>query len=118
MITNSVIKEIYRRYRKRPKSIDDLEVELLFGRLHPGHGIELEGNQLRILSIPQESPFHDIALSAICKILDFEKHVAIVMHSSILFLNKENDGVSVHIKPYKPSIWIRLREMLSRKSKK
>lgn len=118
MITNSVIKEIYKRYRKRQKSIDDLEVELLFERLHPSHEIELVGDSLRVGSVPIESPFRDIALSAICKILDFEKHVAIVMHSSILFLNKEDNGVSVHIKPLKPSIWRRVGEMLSRKSKK
>lgn len=117
MITNSVIKEIYKRYRKRPKSIDDLEVELLFERLHPSHEIELVGDSLRIGSVPKESPFCDIALSTICRIVDFEKHVAIVMHSSILFLNKENDGVTVHIKPYKPSIWTRLREKMSIRNK-
>lgn len=115
MITKSVIEEIYKRYRKRPKSIEDLDVGLLFEGVHPDHGVEIDGDSLKVGSVPEQSPFHEIPMSAICAIVNFEGHVAVVMHSSILFLNKENSGVSVHIKPYRPSIFARLRGLFCRR---
>lgn len=114
MITNKVIETIYKRYKKRPKSTDDLNVALLFEGVHPVHDIEIDGNLLRINSIPKQSPFHEIPLSAVHAIIEFEEHVAIVLHSSILFLNRYNEGVSVHIKPFKPTLKERMTGIFSR----
>lgn len=114
MITKKVIDTIYKRYNKRPKSTDDLNIALLFERVHPAHGIEFVGNDLHVGSVPELSPFREIPLSAIHAIIDFEEHVAVVLHSSILFLNKKNEGVSVHIKPFKPSFKDKLAAMFHR----
>jgi len=114
MITKKVIDTIYKRYNKRPKSVDDLNVALLFESVHPGHGVEIEGDMVRVNSVPVQSPFHEIPLSAVHAIIEFEEHVAVVLHSSILFLNRNNDGVSVHIKPFKPSLKERLSGMFNR----
>lgn len=114
MITKKVIDTIYKRYGKRPKSPDDLNVALLFEGVHPGHGVEIDGNLVRVNSVPEQSPFHEIPLSAVHAIIEFEEHVAIVLHSSILFLNRNNEGVSVHIKPFKPSLKERLSGMFGR----
>ena len=43
MITKKVIDTIYKRYKKRPKSTDDLNIALLFEGVHPGHGVEIDG---------------------------------------------------------------------------
>lgn len=115
MITKSVIEEVYKRYRKRPKSVDDLNVGLLFEGVHPDHCVEFVGDCVSVGSVPEQSPFRSIPMSAIHGIVDFEGHVAVVMHSSILFLNKENAGVSVHIKPFKPSLWARLKGIFNRR---
>lgn len=114
MITKKVIDTIYSRYKKRPKSTDDLNIALLFEGVSPLHGIEIDGNLLRVNSVSPQSPFHEIPLSAVHAIVEFEEHVAIVLHSSILFLNKENEGVSVHIKPYTPTLKDRLSGIFSR----
>lgn len=114
MITKKVIDTIYKRYNKRPKSTDDLNIALLFEGVHPGHGIEIDGNNLVVNSVPEQSPFHEIPLSAVHAIIEFEEHVAIVLHSSILFLNRNSEGVSVHIKPFKPSLKDKLTGLFSR----
>lgn len=114
MITKKVIDTIYKRYNKRPKSTDDLNVALLFEGVHPGHGIEINGNMLVVNSVPAQSPFHEIPLTAVHAIIEFEEHVAIVLHSSILFLNRNSEGVSVHIKPFKPSLKEKLAGMFGR----
>lgn len=114
MITKKVIDTIYKRYKKRPKSPDDLNIALLFEGANPGHNIEIIDNNVHIGNLPEGSPFQDIPITAIHAIIDFEEHVAIVLHSSILFLNKKNDGLSVHIKPFKPSIKERLTTFFNR----
>lgn len=63
MITKKVIDTIYKRYKKRPKSTDDLNIALLFEGVHPGHGVEIDGNDLLVNSVPEQSPFHVIPLS-------------------------------------------------------
>ena len=114
MITKQTINEIYRKYKKRPKSVEDLNISLLFEAAHPSHGIEIIGNMLRINSIPSSSPFYELSLSAIHGIIAFEQHIAIVLHSSILFLNRYDDGVNAHIKPLKPSLLSRLTHIFTR----
>lgn len=114
MITKQAINEIYRKYKKRPKSADNLNLALLFEAAHPSHGIEIIGNMLRINSIPPSSPFFELTLSTIHAIIAFEQHIAIVMHSSIIFLNRYDNGVTAHIKPIKPSLLSRLTHIFTR----
>lgn len=114
MITKKVIDTIYKQYKKRPKSTDDLNIALLFEGPHPSHDIEVNGNDLVINSLPENSPFHTIPLQVVHAIIEFEGHVAVVLHSSIIFLNKDNNGSSVHIKPFKPSLKERLSHMINR----
>ena len=115
MIDKKVIDTIYKRYKKRPSSTDELDIALLFEGVHPMHDIYIDGDEIVINSIPETSPFHAIPLSHVNAILDFEEHVAIVLHSSIIFLSKtENDRpVSIHIKPMRETLGSRLRSALN-----
>ena len=99
MITKKVIDELYRKYRRRPDSIDSLDIPLLF---------EHASDNLIIGSIDERSPFREIALRNVNGITHFDDTLAIVLHSSILFLNKHDQGVNVHIRTEQPSIWERL----------
>ena len=110
MITKKVIETIYKKYNRRPESIDDLNIALLFEGVSPEHGIEINGNDLIINSIDPMSPFHMLPLSGVHAIIEFDKHVAIVMHSSIFFLSKENNSVSIHVRQEPPSLSRRLKE--------
>lgn len=99
MITKKTIEEVYRRYRKKPKSIDELSVELLFDSISQVHGLEIKDEKIILRSVDEQSMFHKIALSRVYGIVNFEKTVAIVLHSSIIFLNKKEPKVNIHIKP-------------------
>lgn len=106
MITKKVIDELYHKYRKRPESVDALDIPLLFEHASEQHDIQIddEGN-LVIGSIDPRSPFRQLPLRNIHGISHFDDSLAIVLHSSILFLNKKDAGVNVHIRAEQPSLW-------------
>lgn len=105
MITEKVINSLYSTYKNKPASADDLDIGLLFENLIENHDVEIDDQaNLVINSIPKESPLHKIALKRIHGIVEFEHKIAIVMHSSILFLNKFDGHSQLHIKPIKASV--------------
>jgi len=105
MITEKVINSLYKKYKKRPESADELDIALLFENLTNTHDIAIDDEaNLIINSIQPDSPFHRIPLGHIHAIVEFEHNIAIVMHSSIIFLNKKDSRTYVHIKPLKPSL--------------
>lgn len=112
MITKKVIAELYKRYNKRPESPFDLNLSLLFDYAVDNHGINLDEEKLVINSISPDSIFHTINLDHIHEIVEFENHIAIVLHSSIIFLDKHNSKSYIHIRTEKPGLFDRLRSVL------
>lgn len=99
MITQKVIDQLYKDYHKPPHSADDLDIDLLFTYLFDNHDIAIDDNaNLVIGSQPENSPLRVIPLDHIHAIVEFEKRIAIVLPSSILFLNKLDSQSSIHIK--------------------
>lgn len=111
MINNKTIETIYKKYGNRPESIDELNIPLLFEAAHEDHAIEIKGHNLIINSLDTWSPWHTIDLHRVNAILDFDKYVAVVLHSSILFIGKHNDEIHIHIKEVKPSFVDKVRGM-------
>lgn len=112
MITKKVIDELYKKYRKAPSGIEDLDVGLLFDYASEHHNVQIdEDGHLDIESIDARSPFRRIPLNRICGITHFENSVAIVLPSSIIFLNKHDNGVNVHLRAQSPSIWEKIKWM-------
>lgn len=111
MITNKVIEEIYKRYGKRPKSIDCLDFVLLFDKVGIMHDIivDPDAEEMTIGSLPEDSPFHKLKLRNVHAFIDFEEWVAIVLHSAIIFLNKKNTRTSIHLKEPDLSLWDRIK---------
>ncbi|MDE7411100.1 MAG: hypothetical protein K2M94_03585 [Paramuribaculum sp.] len=118
MITDAVIDSLYKKYKKAPASPDELDIALLFENLLDTHDIMIDdrGN-LIINSLPPTSFFRKIALSRIHAIVEFEHKIAIVLHSSILFLNKHDSKSHLHIKPMKRTLIDRIRGVGSSKHK-
>lgn len=114
MITRQVIETLYKKYRKLPESPDCLDMPLLFDYAAEHHNIsiDMEGplDCLIIRSISPDSPFHRIPLERIHAIVPFEEWVAIVLHSSIIFLNKNSSQVSVHLRRHKETIVDKVRD--------
>lgn len=113
MIQKKVIDSIYKKFNKRPASPDELDIPLLFEKIPLETAVEIDGDQLIINSIESSSPFHSIPIRHIHAILDFDEAVAIVLHSSIIFINKEDGSVNIHLKDIGPSIFDRLRSIIS-----
>lgn len=108
MITKHVIDSLYNKFPRRPDSPDELNIGALFGDVFEVHGLRLDENNLVISSIDEKSPFHRIPLRNIHEIVDFADHVAIVMHSSIIFLRKEAPQVHINVRQPRRSIFGRL----------
>jgi len=111
MITKEVIQTLYKKYPHRAKSDDCLDIALLFdsvGTLHDIN-IDIESGKIIIGSLDEKSFFRAIPLSHIHAIVPFEEWTAIVLHSSIIFLNKLSIKVSVHLKPLKLGFSDKLR---------
>lgn len=109
MVTKKVIDTIYKTYRRRPDSPEELDIALLFEHLPLEHAIGIDGDSLTIGSIPESSPFHSLPLGHIHGIIDFDDCVAVALHSSIVFLDKESDRTSIHIRQQRPSLIDRIR---------
>lgn len=114
MITADVIKEIYKKYPKRPKSVDCLDFPMLFEGAGLTHNlmVDPETQELTVASLSPDSPFRTLSLDRVHAFLPFEEWVAIVMHSSILFLNKKKPIASVHIKEPELSLWDRIKNKM------
>ncbi|MDE6438962.1 MAG: hypothetical protein K2L62_04840 [Muribaculaceae bacterium] len=113
MIQKKVIDTIYRKFRNRPASPDELNIPLLFEQLPEETQIEVDGTDLVINSVDAMSPFHRIPVSHIHAIIEFDEAVAIVLHSAIVFLSKDTGAMSVHLKDMKLGIIDRLRGMMT-----
>lgn len=117
MITRKVIQTLYKKYRKLPESPDCLDMPLLFecAAIH-NIQIDMEGtvDSLVIGSIDPSSPFHRIPLERIHAIVPFEEWIAIVLHSSIIFLNRKSPRVSVHVRTEAPSLRERIANFFRR----
>lgn len=114
MISNDVINSIYKKYSARPKSYDCLDFATLFEKAGIEHGIMVdpEAEELEIGSISPDSPFHKLPLNNIHAFVPFEEWVAIVMHSSIIFLNARTPEVMINLKQGATSFWDRIFRMV------
>ena len=113
MVTKKVIDTIYRQFNHPPQSVDELNIGLLFDYAIENHGIVIDENDLYIGSVDPKSPFAVLPLDRIHEIVEFDDVIAIVLHSSIIFLNKHNSDVNVHIRMTPPSLCSRLKSRLS-----
>ena len=111
MISRKIIDSLYKRYHKPPKSIDMLNLVLLFDYAAEHHKVYIDPDteELIIPSVSPESPFHKIAIKRINAIVPFEEWVAIVLPAAIIFLNRKSNEVAVDLKLTGPSFLDRLR---------
>lgn len=107
MINRNVIKELYSKYPKPPRSVDELNLATLTecaGELHK-ISIDVGSNTVAFGSQPADSPFASLPLTHICGIVAFDDWVAVVMRASILFLSRREPKASADINPASRSIF-------------
>ena len=106
MVDEAVIQEIYKKYRKPHKNAEDLRLDYFIPMLELHHSIENDGTEIIIKDLEEYNPFRRFLIRSLNAVLEFDKMIAFVFRSHILFLGKEDNQMRVHIKPeQKKSIW-------------
>jgi hypothetical protein len=108
MIHKNVIDAIYKKFRHRPSSPDELNIPLLFESLHEDAQVEVDEKHLVIGKLEHCSPFRKIPIHHIHAIVGFEEMVAIVLHSSIVFIKKDDGSAYVHLKEISQNFFERM----------
>lgn len=98
-ITSKVIEEIYKKCKKDPKNFEDLNLPYYIHMLRDHHIIREDDDEVIIDSFDEYNPFRRFLKRSIKAILEFDKEVAIVCSRHIIFLNKDDNEASVHLKP-------------------
>lgn len=99
MITDSVIKEIYKKYSKAAKNPDDLRLDYFIDLLAPNHNIRVDGAEIILEDQEEFNPFRRFLIRGLHAVLEFDRQVAFVFRNHILFLGKDSDEMRVHMSP-------------------
>lgn len=101
MITDEVIKDIYKNYNKTGRKPDELNVDYFIRLLTDTHLIYTDGDELVVDDMEENNPFRRFLIRSLTGILEFDKHVAFVFIDHILFFNKATGAMRVHFKKSK-----------------
>lgn len=99
MITDRVIKEIYRKYSKAAENPESLHLDHYIDMLSPNHNIRVNGKEVIFEDQEEFSPFRRFLLRSLNAILEFDRQVAFVFRNHILFLGKDSNEMRVHMRP-------------------
>lgn len=106
MITDNVIKEIYKKFKKPPRDERELNLDYYLRILNENHAISRDGIEVIIDDLDEFNPFRRFLVRGINAVLEFDKMIAFVFRNHILFLGKEDNTMRVHIKPEKPKSFL------------
>lgn len=110
MINQKVIDEIYKKYSKPPKKVDDLQVPYFLQLLSGFHNLQVSPDQEEIIigDLDDINPFKRFLVRRLTAILEFERMVAFAFDNHIIFFEKDSPDMRVHFKPEKKSFFKRL----------
>ena len=97
MITDNVIKEIYKKFGKPHKNEEELNLDYFLPMLNKNHAITRDGMEIIIEDLDEFNPFRRFLVRGINAVLEFDKMVAFVFRNHILFLGKEDNQLRVHL---------------------
>lgn len=93
-----LIDSLYKKYRRKPDTLDERGLHLLADYIVDEQGLEIDDDGIVFTDMDPLSPFKVIKLDNIYGVKDMGGLLAMVMHSSIIFFNKKTHEASVHIK--------------------
>ncbi|MDE6234152.1 MAG: hypothetical protein K2M56_00195 [Muribaculaceae bacterium] len=104
MITDEVIREIYKTHKKPPKDFRELNLSENLYLLNKNHSLTLDSDDLQsaeiiINDLEEFNPFRRFLVRSLHGILEFDRMIAFVFRNHILFLGKEDNQLRVHFKP-------------------
>lgn len=101
MITDAVIKEIYKRYGKPEKNEDALKLPHFQELLAQHNPIDIDDEMITIKNVEEFSPFKRFIKRSLNGIIEIDNMIAFVFNNHIIFLNKEKADMRVHLRPHK-----------------
>lgn len=99
MVTEAVIKEIYKTYKKPPTSREELRLPHYLELLNKHHNLKQDDDEIIIEDLEEFNPFRRFLIRSINAILEFDKVIALVFSNHILFLGKNDKSLRVNFKP-------------------
>ena len=108
MVTQKVIKEIYKKYNKPPKRAEDLSIPYFLDLLKEHHDLHCEEDEIVNRKADEGNLFARMLISRLHVILEFDKYVAFVFGNHIIFFDKHTDNMHIHFKPEKQGFFSRL----------
>ncbi len=102
MITDEVIREIYKKYSRPPKEKESLQLDYYLDRLKETHNLSDDDMEVVLEDLEEFNPFRRFLKRSIYAILEFDHVIAFVFRSHILFFGKDDNQLRVHIKPEEP----------------
>lgn len=99
MITDEVIKEIYKKFNKPQGNAESMNLDYFLDILSKHHKIDAKEKEVVIGDLEKFNPFRRFLKRALNGVLEFDKMIAFVFPNHILFLGKDTDEVRVHLKP-------------------
>ena len=107
MITDEVIKEIYKTYGKPHKHREELQLEYFIDLLSGFHNMKIvDDDEIIVEDLEEFNPFRRFLIRGLHAVIEFDRYVAFVFQGHILFFSKEDDSLQVHMRPErKKSLW-------------
>lgn len=99
MITESVIKEIYKKFNKPHKKREELQLDYFLPMLCEHHAIKIEDDEIILEDLEEFNPFRHFLIRSLNAVLEFDKMIAFVFRNHILFLGKNDNQMRVHMRP-------------------
>lgn len=99
MITDEVIREIYKNYNKPCKNEQDLKLPYFVDLLKPYHSLTIKDDEIIVDGLDEFSPFRRFLKRGLFAILEFDKYVAFVFQAHILFFSTKDKNLMVHFRP-------------------
>lgn len=96
---DKLIQSLYKRFNRRNASLDERRLDLLCDNIVDQHGLELNDDSIVFTAMPNGAALRSIRLDHIRGVAEVGELLAIVLHSSIIFFNRQTLQTSVHIKP-------------------
>lgn len=98
MITDSVIKEIYKKFGKKKQNLDKQQMDYFVNLLSEHHNLIDREDCVIINQLEEYNSFRRFLKRNLHAVLEFDKEVAFVFPSHILFLSKESDNIRIHMR--------------------
>ena len=99
MITDEVIKEIYKTFSKPPKDASSLNLKSHLATLEPHHKLRSDDFEVIVEDLEEFNPFRRFLIRRLHGAVEFDKWIAFVFPNHILFFSKVDTQMQVHFKP-------------------